>query len=127
MPSPPGFDTTGIVQQRSLSNPGTTRLARSGTQAISKKQGDEAYEMEELSARMGLCLLPLSAGLAPRPRRFRWRHSRPLRPPPRAARGLSAQLGEGPQNDPMAIFSATKDADRLYEYRSGRPPEVADR
>jgi len=64
MPSLPGLDATGIVKQRSLSTPGTMRLARSGTEAISKKQGDEAYEMEELRAKMGLCLLPHSTGLA---------------------------------------------------------------
>lgn len=89
------------------------------TEAIAKRWGDEAYAMEELRAEIASCLLAHETGLA---------------------RGQSASAGGAAdpyahhreqhaaylrswvkviKNDPMAVFSAAKDADRICEYLMG--------
>jgi len=89
------------------------------TEAISKKWGDEAYALEELRAEISSCLLAHSTGLA---RGQGASDGGPSDPYAQHRKQHAAYLRswvKAIKSDPMAIFSAAKDADRICEYMLG--------
>ncbi len=81
--------------------------------AIGKRWGDAAYALEELRAEIGSAILCAETGVSARVSpehvaRHTEHHAAYLRSWIKAI-----------QNDPMAIFSAAKDADRIAEYLLG--------
>lgn len=89
------------------------------TEAISKKWGDEAYALEELRAEIASCLLAHFTGLA---RGQGASDGGPSDPYAHHREQHAAYLRswvKAIRSDPMAIFSAAKDADRICEYMLG--------
>ncbi|MDY0747945.1 zincin-like metallopeptidase domain-containing protein [Paucibacter sp. R3-3] len=89
------------------------------TEAISKRWGDEAYAMEELRAEIASCLLAHTTGLA---RGQGASSGGPADPYAHHREQHAAYLRSWVKvikNDPMAILSAAKDADRICEYILG--------
>lgn len=97
------------------------------TEAISKKWGDEAYALEELRAEIASCLIAHETGLArgqgasdgsqadayAHHRDDAYAHHREQH-----AAYLRSWV-KVIKSDPMAVFSAAKDADRICEYLMG--------
>ena len=86
-----------------------TRLNRS--EAYAKKWGDSAYALEELTAEIGAAILQSELGVAPSAEHAKAHlegHASYLRSWIKAI-----------EKDPMAIFTAAKNADKISEYVLG--------
>ena len=89
------------------------------TEAISKKWGDEAYALEELRAEIASCLLAHETGLARGQGDFDGGPTDPYSHHREQHAAYLRSWVKVVKNDPMAIFSAAKDADRICEYMMG--------
>ena len=89
------------------------------TEAISKKWGDEAYALEELRAEIASCLLAHETGLARGQGASDGRKEDPYAHHREQHAAYLRSWVKVIKNDPMAIFSAAKDADRISEYMMG--------
>lgn len=129
MPSPKAFKTPydrWVTEFHECAHASMHEKCLNRTEAISKKWGDEAYALEELRAEISSCLLAHSTGIA---QQFG-----------AVAGGGSGQAGgaadayahhreqhaaylrswvKAIKKDPMAIFSAAKDADQICDYMLG--------
>ncbi|MGC4077726.1 MAG: zincin-like metallopeptidase domain-containing protein [Rubrivivax sp.] len=89
------------------------------TEAIAKKWGDEAYALEELRAEIASCLLAHSTGLARGQGASDGGASDPYDHHREQHAAYLRSWVKAIKNDPIAIFSAAKDADRICEYMLG--------
>lgn len=96
------------------------------TNAISKKWGDEAYALEELRAEISSCLLAHSTGIAQKLGAVAGGGSSQANGPADAYAHHREQHAaylrswvKAIKKDPMAIFSAAKDADLICDYMLG--------
>ncbi len=122
MPPPRAFQTPydrWVTELHECAHASMHEKCLNRTEAISKKWGDEAYALEELRAEISSCLLAHSTGIAqelgrsglagPDPyAHHRDQHAAYLRSWVKAIK-----------KDPMAIFSAAKDADLICDYMLG--------
>lgn len=129
MPSPKAFRTQydrWVTEFHECSHASMHEKCLNRTNAISKKWGDEAYAIEELRAEISSCLLAHSTGIAQQLgvvegagssqangaadayAHHREQHAAYLRSWVKAIK-----------KDPMAIFSAAKDADLICDYMLG--------
>jgi antirestriction protein ArdC len=79
------------------------------TEAYAKRWGDSAYALEELTAEIASAILASETGV-------------PMSQDPKHVQSHASYLRswiKAIQNDPMAIFTAAKNADRICEYMLG--------
>lgn len=89
------------------------------TEAISKKWGDEAYALEELRAEISSCLLAHSTGIAQELGRSDRSGADPFSHHREQHAAYLRSWVKAVKKDPMAVFSAAKDADLICDYMLG--------
>lgn len=126
MPPPKAFKTPydrWVTEFHECAHASMNEKCLNRTNAISKKWGDEAYALEELRAEISSCLLAHSTGIA---------QQLGVGGQGQSGKGSDAYSNHRDQHaaylrswvkaikkDPMAVFSAAKDADLICDYMLG--------
>lgn len=122
MPSPKSFRTPydrWATEFHECSHASMNERCMNRTEAIAKKWGDEAYALEELRAEISSCLLAHSTGIAQELVHSDRSGADPYAHHREQHAAYLRSWVKAIKKDPMAIFSAAKDADLICDYMLG--------
>lgn len=122
MPPPRAFQTPydrWVTELHECAHASMNERCLNRTDAIGKKWGDEAYALEELRAEISSCLLAHSTGIAQELGRSDRSGADPFSHHREQHAAYLRSWVKAIKKDPMAVFSAAKDADLICDYMLG--------